>query len=214
LGRTAAIAIAAAILAAAGVYFWHASVQPPVGKELTASGTLTAIGVVPVRAIISGEVKEVTVDFNTPVQRGQVLARLSASSAARGPQPQTEDERELIRAPVDGTIVLRNITAGQTIEAGTQAPALFAIAPDLREMQIEATVSAAEVRLLRVGMPASFAVEAFPRRTFSGEVQQIRKSAAKGRSPTYMVVLAAANPELVLLPGMTARVRIALDAAR
>ena len=213
MGRTAAIAIAAAILAAAGVYFWHASVQPPVGKELTASGTLTAIGVVPVRATISGEVKEVTVDFNTPVQRGQVLARLSASTTARGPK-ENEDERELIRAPVDGTIVLRNITAGQTIEAGTQAPALFAVAPDLREMQLEATVSAEEVRLLRVGMPASFAVEAFPRRTFSGEVQQIRKSAAKGRSPAYMVVLAAANPELVLLPGMTARVRIALDAAR
>lgn len=213
MGRTAAIAIAAAILAAAGVYFWHGSVQPPVGKELTASGTLTAIGVVPVRATISGEVKEVTVDFNTPVQRGQVLARLSASTAVRGAK-ETEDERELIRAPADGTIVLRNITAGQAIEAGTQAPALFAIAPDLREMQLEATVSAAEVRLLRVGMPASFAVEAFPRRTFSGEVQQIRKSAVKGRAPTYMVVLAAANPELVLLPGMTARVRIALDAAR
>ena len=81
-------------------------------------------------------------------------------------------------------------------------------------MQVEATLSAADARLLRVGMPASFAIEAFPRDTFSGEVQQIRKSAAKGQAPTYTVVVIAANPELVLLPGMTARVRIALDGAR
>jgi len=91
-------------------------------------------------------------------------------------QAQVDLERTIIRAPVDGTVILRNVDAGQTVAASLQAPVLFTIAQDLRDMQVEAAIDEADVGRLRVGMAASIAVDAFPRRNFSGEIRQIRKS--------------------------------------
>ena len=88
-------------------------------------------------------------------------------------QAQVDLDRTIIRAPVDGTVILRNIDAGQTVAASLQAPVLFTIAQDLRDMQVEAAIDEADVGRLRVGMPASFAVDAFPRRSFSGQIVQI-----------------------------------------
>jgi HlyD family secretion protein len=127
-------------------------------------------------------------------------------------QAQVDLERTIIRAPVDGTVILRNIDAGQTVAASLQAPVLFTIAQDLRDMQVEAAIDEADVGRLRVGMPASFAVDAFPRRSFSGEIKQIRKSPQNVQNVvSYTVVISAANPDLALLPGMTANVRIAVE---
>jgi HlyD family secretion protein len=89
---------------------------------------------------------------------------------------------------------------------------LFTIAQDLRDMQVEAAIDEADVGRLRVGMPASFAVDAFPRRSFSGEIRQIRKSPQNVQNVvSYTVVISAANPDLALLPGMTANVRVAVE---
>jgi HlyD family secretion protein len=127
-------------------------------------------------------------------------------------QAQVDLERTIIRAPVDGTVILRNVDAGQTVAASLQAPVLFTIAQDLRDMQVEAAIDEADVGRLRVAMPASFAVDAFPRRNFSGEIRQIRKSPLNVQNVvSYTVVISAANPDLALLPGMTANVRIAVD---
>jgi HlyD family secretion protein len=127
-------------------------------------------------------------------------------------QAQVDLERTIIRAPVDGTVILRNIDAGQTVAASLQAPVLFTIAQDLRDMQVEAAIDEADVGRLRVGMPASFAVDAFPRRSFAGEIKQIRKSPQNVQNVvSYTVVISAANPDLALLPGMTANVRIAVE---
>jgi HlyD family secretion protein len=121
-------------------------------------------------------------------------------------------ERTIIRAPVDGTVILRNIDAGQTVAASLQAPVLFTIAQDLRDMQVEAAIDEADVGRLRTGMPVSFAVDAFPRRSFSGEIRQIRKSPQNVQNVvSYTVVISAANPDLALLPGMTANVRVQVD---
>jgi len=119
---------------------------------------------------------------------------------------QTDLERTVIRAPVDGTIVLRNIDAGQSVAAGPQAPVLFTIAQDLREMRVEAAIDDADLARLRVGLPATFTVDAFPRRTFSGEIQHLERSAQN-----YSMVVTAANQDLALLPGMTANVRVLLE---
>ncbi len=119
---------------------------------------------------------------------------------------QTDLERTVIRAPVDGTIVLRNIDAGQSVAAGPQAPVLFTIAQDLREMRVEAAIDDADLARLRVGMPATFTVDAFPRRTFSGEIQHLERS-----PQNYSMVVTAANQDLALLPGMTANVRVLLE---
>jgi HlyD family secretion protein len=127
-------------------------------------------------------------------------------------QAQVDLERTIIRAPVDGTVILRNVDAGQTVAASLQAPVLFTIAQDLRDMQVEAAIDEADVGRLRVGLPASFAVDAFPRRSFSGEIRQIRKSPQNVQNVvSYTVVISAQNPELALLPGMTANVRIVVD---
>ncbi len=127
-------------------------------------------------------------------------------------QAEVDLERTIIRAPVDGTVILRNVDAGQTVAASLQAPVLFTIAQDLRDMQVETAIDEADVGRLRVGMSASFGVDAFPRRSFAGEVKQIRKSPQTVQNVvSYIVVISAANPDFALLPGMTANVRVAIE---
>jgi HlyD family secretion protein len=127
-------------------------------------------------------------------------------------QAQVDLERTIIRAPVNGTVILRNIDAGQTVAASLQAPVLFTIAQDLRDMQVEAAIDEADVGRLRVGQAASFTVDAFPRRNFAGEIKQIRKSPVNVQNViSYTVVISAANPDQSLLPGMTANVRVVVD---
>ena len=127
-------------------------------------------------------------------------------------QAQADLERTAILAPVDGIVILRNVDAGQTVAADPQAPpVLFTLAEDLRHMQIEAAMDAADARRLRVGLEATFAVDAFPRRRFAGEILQVRKSPqADLADPRYTAVISALNPDLALLPGMAAEVRIVL----
>jgi len=127
-------------------------------------------------------------------------------------QAQVDLERTIIRAPVDGTVILRNVDAGQTVAASLQAPVLFTIAQDLRDMQVEAAIDEADVGRLRVGQRAAFTVDAFPRRNFAGEIKQIRKSPVNVQNViSYTVVISAANPDQSLLPGMTANVRVVVD---
>jgi len=127
-------------------------------------------------------------------------------------QAQVDLERTIIRAPVDGTVILRNVDAGQTVAASLQAPVLFTIARDLRDMQVEAAIDEADVGRLSPGQPATFTVDAFPRRSFSGEIVQIRKSPVTVQNVvSYTVVISARNADLALLPGMTANVRIVVD---
>jgi len=127
-------------------------------------------------------------------------------------QAQVDLERTIIRAPVNGTVILKNIDAGQTVAASLQAPVLFTIAQDLRDMQVEAAIDEADVGRLKVGQRANFTVDAFPRRNFEGEIRQIRKSPVNVQNViSYTVVISSANPDQSLLPGMTANVRVVVD---
>jgi len=127
-------------------------------------------------------------------------------------QTQAALERTFIRAPVDGTVILRNVDAGQAVTMGPQAGALFTIALDLREMRVEAAIDTGDAARLRTGMSVTFSVDAFPRRTFSGELREIREPPQKGEgSAAYALVVAAPNADLALLPGMSAKVRIVLE---
>jgi len=127
-------------------------------------------------------------------------------------QAQVDLERTIIRAPVDGTVIRRNVDAGQTVAASLQAPVLFTIARDLRDMQVEAAIDEADVGRLRLDQSASFTVDAFPRRSFTGQIRQIRKSPVNVQNViSYTVVISAANPDQSLLPGMTANVRVVVD---
>ena len=127
-------------------------------------------------------------------------------------QTRVDLDRTIIRAPVDGVVIKRSVDAGQTVAASLQAPELFQIAQNLREMQVEASIDEADVGRVKVDQSATFSVDSFPGRTFSGKVMQVRKAALVVQNVvTYIVVISAANPDLQLLPGMTANVRITTD---
>jgi HlyD family secretion protein len=114
-----------------------------------------------------------------------------------------------IISPVDGTVVARNVDMGQTVAASFQTPTLFLIAQDLTKMQVDTNVSESDVGPVKVGQKAGFTVDAFPDRTFWGTVAQVRQSPITVQNVvTYDVVIAVSNPELLLMPGMTANARI------
>jgi HlyD family secretion protein len=127
-------------------------------------------------------------------------------------QAQVDLERTIIRAPVDGTVILRNVEPGQTVASSLQSPILFTIAQNLSRMQVETSVDEADVGRVSEGQEASFTVDALPGRVFSGKVRQVRKAAQVVQNVvTYTVVVTAENPDKRLLPGMTANVRIITD---
>lgn len=122
-----------------------------------------------------------------------------------------------IRSPVDGIVVNRLIEEGQTLAAQFQMPELFTLAPDMdKKMHVFATIDEADVgRILQAkekGLPVEFTVSAYPNDTFYGEIEQIRKNSTNTENVvTYPVVVAAPNPELKLLPGMTASLSFQVD---
>src|SRR5262245_46269675 len=127
-------------------------------------------------------------------------------------QARVDLEHTEIRAPVNGVVVSRSVDTGQTVAASLQAPTLFTIAEDLTRMQVETAVDEADIGRLREGMAASFTVDAFSGRTFRGEIVQIRKAPQVVQNVvTYTTVIAVANPDRILMPGMTANVRIQVD---
>ncbi len=120
-----------------------------------------------------------------------------------------------IVSPVDGVVVSRNVNVGQTVAASFQTPTLFLIAQDLTKMQVDTNVSETDIGLARVGQRATFTVEAYPEKTFEGRVGQIRQAPITVQNVvTYNVVINVDNPELRLLPGMTANVRIIVDSRK
>jgi len=124
-------------------------------------------------------------------------------------QSKVDLERTAIRSPVDGIVVKRSVDTGQTVAASLQAPELFVIAKNLTDMQVETSIDEADVGRIQLGQKASFTVDAFPGRAFEGAVVQVRKAAqVVSNVVTYTVIISAANPELALLPGMTANARI------
>lgn len=117
-----------------------------------------------------------------------------------------------IKAPVDGVVVSRNVDVGQTVAASLAAPTLFLIAQDLTKMQVDTNVSEADVGRVRVGQPATFTVDAYPRQVFSGTVTSIRKAPINVQNViTYDAVIGVSNPDLKLFPGMTANVKILVN---
>lgn len=122
---------------------------------------------------------------------------------------QVDLNRCTIYSPVDGLVISRNVDVGQTVAASLSAPTLFVIANDLTKMQIDANVAEADVGTVEVGQAVDFTVDAFPMRTFPGQVVQVRNAPLTVQNVvTYDTVIAVNNSELKLKPGMTANVSI------
>ena len=290
------IALVVAVVAAAGwrttrattpVHYVTAAVsRGTVARAVTGSGTVNPVTTVQVGTYVSGVIQQLFCDYNTPVKKGQLCAKidprpyqtvvdqaranLSTANAQRakdeanlayakitydraldlrqrGIVPQDtadsaksaydqartqvdldastiEQHRAVLDAsqinlgytnivsPVNGTVVSRNVTMGQTVAASFQTPTLFLIAADLANMQVDANVSESDIGGVTLGDAVSFTVEAFPDRTFQGRVVQVRQAPQAVQNViTYDVVISAPNPELLLKPGMTATTRIVID---
>jgi HlyD family secretion protein len=134
------------------------------------------------------------------------LARAQVESA------QTDVDHSVIRSPIDGVVIKRNVDVGQTVAASFQTPDLYLLARDLREMQIEASVSEADVGQVRPGQQVRFTVDAYPDAEFEGRVRQFRLSSTTTQGVvTYTIVVSVHNEDERLKPGMTAQTRIVLQ---
>ena len=139
----------------------------------------------------------------------QVSQKEAAVAVAR-----TNLNYTIIRSPIDGTVVARNVDVGQTVAASLQAPTIFAIAQDLAKMQVYAKVDESDVGRIRKGQEVTFKVDAFPKELFKGTVSQLRMNPTTVQNVvTYDAIIDFANPELKLFPGMTAYVTIPVDTA-
>jgi len=122
---------------------------------------------------------------------------------------QTNLDYTVIRSPIDGTVVARNVDVGQTVAASLQAPTIFTIAQDLTKMWVYAKTDESDVDNIKVGKAVTFKVDALPKQTFQGVVSQVRMNPTMVQSVvTYDTIIEFANPELKLFPGMTAYVTI------
>lgn len=141
---------------------------------------------------------------NVTQAEAQVILKKAALDVA-----QTNLNYTVIRSPIDGTVVARNVDVGQTVAASLQAPTIFTIAQDLKKMQVYAKTDESDVGNIKVGKEVSFKVDAFPKETFRGVVSQVRMNATTVQNVvTYDTIIDFANPDLKLFPGMTAYVTI------
>lgn len=294
--RWAAVVALVVLLAAAGLAAWRSGRRDggdsyvtatvdrgPIAATVTATGTLNPVTTVQVGTYVSGPIQAIDVDFNSPVKKGQRVAKIDpapflvkvqqadanlANARARVAKARADlalkkvtlertrqireqglvsaaeldgaqsnydqavaqlalDEASVQQAkallqdarinlgytdivsPVDGVVVSRNVNVGQTVAASFQTPTLFLIAEDLTAMQVDTNVSESDIGVVREGQAASFTVDSYPGRQFTGRVSQVRNAPITVQNVvTYDVVLAVENASLELKPGMTATVKI------
>ncbi|MEF8699751.1 MAG: efflux RND transporter periplasmic adaptor subunit [Candidatus Accumulibacter sp. UW20] len=134
-----------------------------------------------------------------------------AQAKAAAEKDQVNLHYTTIRSPVSGIVIDRVVDLGQTVAASLQTPTLIKIAQDLSEMRIDSSFAEADIGSIREGQKVRFTVDAFPDRTFQGQVQQIRLNPTTQQNVvTYNVRVSLSNPDQILLPGMTAYVSIAV----
>ncbi|MEW5900160.1 MAG: efflux RND transporter periplasmic adaptor subunit [Acidobacteriota bacterium] len=121
----------------------------------------------------------------------------------------------IIRSPIEGVVISRNMNMGQTVQASFSAPKLFEIANDLSKMQVECSVDEADIGKVKEGQKVRFTVDAFPEESFNGGVKQVRYAATVTQNVvTYTTIVEVDNPGLKLRPGMTATVSIVTGEAK
>ena len=154
-------------------------------------------------------------EYVTRLELDQSVQALKSARAqlavyeAQARRDRTNLSYTVIRSPVAGVVVSREVNTGQTVAASFQTPTLFKIAQDLSKMQIDTSYAEADVGSIHVGQKANFRVDAFPNRSFQGVVHQVRLNPTTQQNVvTYNVVVSVDNTDQSLLPGMTAYVNI------
>lgn len=248
------------------------TVKPEMGEisnSITATGTIQPVDTVAVGTQVSGIIKNIYVDFNSTVKKGQLLATLdpdllqfqseqikanlqNAKSNLAYNEININRQSQLykvgaiskadydvatnqynvakaqvgsvnaqlstanknlsltnIYSPIDGTVLNRNVSEGQTVASSFSTPTLFSIAKDLTKMRVRASVDEADIGNVKVGQKATFTVDAFPDETFDGEVSEVRlHPTVSSNVVNYTTIINADNSSLKLKPGMTANITI------
>ena len=159
------------------------------------------------RLVVQNYVSALTLDQSRrELDVATANVKLAEAQLARA---QADLNNSVIRAPIDGVVIKHTIDLGQTVAASFTTPNLFQIARDLTKMQIDTSVSEADVGALKDGQPARFVVDAYPDREFDASTRQFRLAAnVVANVVTYNVVLDVENKQELLKPGMTAQVRL------
>ena len=201
------------ILAELDPSLFQAQVQQSEASLLNAQATLK---LAKIKAKQADEL--VAKNFISKTQRDEAQQALEAaqaqvaSSKAQLARDRTNLRNSIIRSPISGVVVARNVDLGQTVAASFQTPTLFQIAKDLTEMQIDTSIAEADIGSIYLGQPVKFTVDTFPNREFEGSVRQIRLNPTIQQNVvTYNVVVGVTNKDGKLLPGMTAHVIITLN---
>ena len=184
-------------------------------QDLVQQGFISAAQLETSRALVASQQAAVrAAQAQAQVSQAQIA---SAQAAVRQrdalvAQAKVDIQRTEIRSPVDGVVIKRSVELGQTVAASLQAPELFVIAQNLSDMQVQTAIDEADISRVALNQKASFTVDAFPGRSFEGTVSQVRKAATNTQNViTYTVVVAFANTESRLMPGMTANVKLVTD---
>lgn len=191
------------------------AVQTKADYERTAS--LTKEGVMSQQQLDLARANYDTADAAVSAAQAQVVqaAAQAQQKDAAVKVAQTNLDYTTIHAPIDGTVIARNVDVGQTVAASLQAPTLFTIAQDLTKMQVYASTDESDVGMIRTGQVVSFKVDAYPKDTFSGQVSQVRMNATTVQNVvTYNTIIDFDNPEMKLFPGMTAYITIPVANAK
>ncbi|MGF6308048.1 HlyD family secretion protein [Bradyrhizobium sp. i1.8.4] len=183
-------------------------------RDLQVKSTLSRNGSVSQRDAERAQMtaRSLASELSATKAREQIRAAGVMAARASLERVRLDLERSIIKSPIDGVVIRRSVELGQTVAASLQAPTLFTIARDLSDMRVDASVSEADIGAVRTGQRALFGVDSYPGRTFEGRVLEIRKAARMVQNVvTYTVMISAPNPEDLLLPGMTADVRIVVQ---
>ncbi len=160
---------------------------------------------------INSQVDVDAAETNAAVTVAQIDAAKGAVEQARAQLQQATVNLEYtdILSPIDGVVISRSVDVGQTVAASLSAPTLFTIAQDLRQMQVNTSITEGDVGKLEAGMAATFVVDAYPSKRFKGTIRQIRNAPVSVQNVvTYDAVIDVENPNLELKPGMTANVAV------
>jgi HlyD family secretion protein len=163
-------------------------------------------------AALGAELRGLDADLANGEAQVQAAQAVILQRAAKLRDVEIDLDRTDIRSPVDGVVVQREVTLGQTVAASLNAPTLFTVAQDLRRIDIHANIDETDVGRLREGQPVTFSVNAHPNRTFRGTVRMVRLGAQTVQNVvTYTAVIAVDNRDMALLPGLTANLQIVVD---
>ena len=157
--------------------------------------------------ISQSEVDAAQTGYDSAAAQLEVAKAQAEQTRAALDYARTRLAHTIIRSPVDGIVLSRNVDTGQTVAASFQAPTLFVIAQDLTKMQVNTSVDEADIGQAEMGQKVTFTVDAYPSRVFKGRVSQIRNAPQTVQNVvTYDVIIKVENPDLKLKPGMTANV--------